>query len=287
VIETAFRLVATDLDGTLLRADKTVSERTVGVLQRVRERGMIVALVTGRPPRRARIVAREVGIDGLAICCNGGIVLDLATGDIVHHDMMPGEVAQRLVAAIRAAIPDICFATERGMEFGHEPAYATISAVLENETPLTGDAHALCTAGVTKLIVRHPTMPLPDLLAAVHAVTGDAATVTHSGAPFIEVSASGITKASALAHLCDRFGIAPAEVIAFGDMLNDLPMLAWAGRSVAVANAHPDVLTAVDEVTATNEDDGVAVVLERLLIHPNSTSIPDDSRVSIIRHGKE
>ena len=89
--------------------------------------------------------------------------------------------------------------------------------------------------------------------------------MTHSGAPFVEIAAAGITKASALASLCAQLGIASSQVIAFGDMPNDLPMLQWAGHSVAVANAHPDLLAMVDEVTATNEDDGVAVVLERLL----------------------
>lgn len=259
------RLIATDLDGTLLRTDKTVSARTVDVLRRVREAGIIVALVTGRPPRMVRRMAAEIGVSGLAVCCNGGIVYDLETSEIVHHDMMPGEVAQSLVVALRAAIPEVCFATERGVEYGHEPAYTTINTIHADDMPLTDDAHTLCAEGVTKLIVRHPTMPVPDLFAAVHALIGDAATVTHSGAPFIEVSASGITKASALAHLCDRFGITPAEVIAFGDMPNDLPMLEWAGQSVAVANAHPDVLAAVAEVTHANNDDGVAHILEHLL----------------------
>ncbi|MDQ6601158.1 MAG: HAD hydrolase family protein, partial [Chloroflexota bacterium] len=131
--------------------------------------------------------------------------------------------------------------------------------------PLSGDAHALCAEAVTKLIVRHPELPLDDLLRISRVVAGEMAAVTHSGAPFVEISAAGITKASALAGLCDRLGIAPSQVIAFGDMPNDLPMLAWAGRSVAVANAHPDVLAVVDEVTTANEEDGVAVVLERLI----------------------
>ena len=115
------------------------------------------------------------------------------------------------------------------------------------------------------LIVRHPTMPIEDLWAITREIAGDAATATHSGAPFIEVSATGITKASALAHLCDRLGIAQSETIAIGDMPNDLPMLAWAGHSVAVANAHPEVRAAANEITASNEDDGVAQVLERLI----------------------
>jgi Cof subfamily protein (haloacid dehalogenase superfamily) len=260
----ACRLVATDLDGTLLRGDKTVSARTREALRGAQAAGIVVAIVAGRPPRTARVIAREIGVSGLAICCNGGIVYDLAADEILLDEMMPGEVAQRLVAEIRAAVPGVCFATERGLHFGHEPAYTATSTVFEDTEPLCDDAHALCAEGVTKLIVRHTTMPIEELWAVTREIAGDAATATHSGAPFIEVSATGITKASALAHVCDRLGIAQSATIAIGDMPNDLPMLAWAGHSVAVANAHPDVRAAVDEITASNEEDGVALVLERL-----------------------
>jgi len=259
------RLVATDLDGTLLRDDKTISVRTIAALRRAREAGMALVLVTGRPPRRLKIVAQELGVTGLAVCCNGAIVYDLAADAIVEHNTLTADLARQLVGALREAAPGVCFAVERGLVFGHEPAYAYSGQIAEDEPPLSADAHALCAEAVTKLIVRHPEVPLDDLLRISRVVAGEMAAVTHSGAPFVEISAAGITKASALAGLCDRLGIAASEVIAFGDMPNDLPMLAWAGRSVAVANAHPDILAAVDEVTATNEDDGVAVVLERLI----------------------
>ncbi len=263
--ETVFRLVATDLDGTLLRDDKTMSVRTIAALRRVREMGIALVLVTGRPPRRLKIVARELDVTGLAICCNGAIVYDLAADAIVEHNTLAADVARQLVVALRKAAPGVCFAIERGVVFGHEPAYAYSGQIVEDEPPLSADAHMLCAEAVTKLIVRHPELPLDDLLRISRGVAGEVAAVTYSGAPFVEISAAGITKASALAGLCDRLGIAASQVIAFGDMPNDLPMLAWAGHSVAVANAHPDVLTTVDEVTAANEDDGVAVVLERLL----------------------
>lgn len=259
------QLVATDLDGTLLRDDKTISARTREALRRVQEAGMALVLVTGRPPRRLKIVAQELGLTGLAVCCNGAIVYDLAADAIVQHDTLSSETARQLVAALREAVPGVCFAVERGLVFGHEPTYTAMSLVPDHDPPFSGDAHELCAEAVTKLIVRHPEMPIEELWRISREIVGETAATTHSGAPFVEIAAAGITKASALAGLCDRLGITSSQVIAFGDMPNDLPMLAWAGRSVAVANAHPDVLAAVDEVTASNEDDGVAVVLERLL----------------------
>lgn len=262
---THFCLIATDLDGTLLRDDKTISARTIAALRRVQEAGMTLVLVTGRPPRRLKSIAQELGVTGLAICCNGAMLYDLATDAIVQHTTLSSDVARQLVVALRGAAPGVCFAIERGLIFGHEPAYAYSGQIAEEEPPLSADAHALCAEAVTKLIVRHPDLPLDDLLRISRGIAGEMAAVTYSGAPFVEIAAAGITKASALMGLCAQLGITSSQVIAFGDMPNDLPMLQWAGHGVAVATAHPDVLAMVDEVTATNEDDGVAVVLERLL----------------------
>jgi len=136
---------------------------------------------------------------------------------------------------------------------------------MDDTDPVFDDAVGLCGSGVTKLIALHPTWSIDDLLRVTLDLAGESATVTHSGAPFVEIAAPGVTKASALAALCTRLGIAPADVVAFGDMPNDLPMLAWAGHSVAVANAHQEVIAAASEVTLANDEDGVAVVLERVL----------------------
>jgi len=262
-MSTAIRLVATDLDGTLLRTDGTVSERTRRAIARARAAGIVVVLVTARPPRILRTMARQAGVTGLAICCNGAIVYDVATDEIVGHTPLAAATAQRLVAALRATAPGVCFAVERGLLFGQEPRYAALAPIAGDHTPLIADAAALCAEGVTKLIVLHPGIPLQDLLRAARAAGGDEAIVTHSSTLFVEVSAAGVTKATALRGLCLRLGIDAARVVACGDMPNDLPMLDWAGHSVAVANAHPDVLATADEVALSNDEDGVARVLER------------------------
>jgi hydroxymethylpyrimidine pyrophosphatase-like HAD family hydrolase len=110
------------------------------------------------------------------------------------------------------------------------------------------------------------------LLPLAQAVAGADAVVTRSGLELLEISAAGVTKASALRQLCDDLGIGAAEVVALGDMVNDLPMLRWAGRAVAVANAHPDVLAAADEVIGGNADEGVAAYVERLLAQLGDTA---------------
>jgi Cof subfamily protein (haloacid dehalogenase superfamily) len=278
VAERRFRLIATDLDGTLLRGDGTVSARTLAALAAARAAGLIDVLVSGRPPRTLRPVAERVGATGLAVCCNGAIVYDLAGAAIVHHATMPAEVAQALVAALLRAAPGVCFAVERGLEFGCEPAWLAHRPLRRDPVPWQAAALALCAEPLTKLIALHPALSVEELHQITTAHADGQVTVTYSGAGFLEIAAAGVDKASALRWLCDRHGIAPAEVIAFGDMPNDLAMLRWAGRAVAVANAHPAVLAAAHEVTRASDEDGVAVVLERLLAPSSAGDAPDRRR---------
>lgn len=257
-------VIATDLDGTLLRNDSTISPRTRTALDLSLAAGIGIVLVTARPPRRVLALVDKLGVDGLAICTNGALVYDLTNRSVLRESKISAEGAQQLVLALRAAIPGCCFAVEIGLRYGQEPDYAIDSPHDDADLRL-GDALALCAEGVTKLIVRHRAHPLDDLVRLASEVVGDLGVVTHSGAPFVEVSAPGVTKATALAALCADLQIPAAEVLACGDMPNDLPMLAWAGWAVAVANAHPAVLAAADLITASNEEDGVARVIEAVV----------------------
>jgi len=122
----------------------------------------------------------------------------------------------------------------------------------------------LLSADVVKLLARHEELGSDELLSLAKSAVPEGAELTHSSSDgLLEISAAGVSKASGLATVCAELGVAADDVVAFGDMPNDLPMLAWAGTGVAVANAHPEVLAAADEVTASNDDDGVAAYLSR------------------------
>src|SRR5690606_6731361 len=127
-------------------------------------------------------------------------------------------------------------------------------------------AHVLAEPSL-KLILRHSELAVDAVADRLARLGLDGFEVTRSGAPFLEVMAQGVSKAWGLARLCDRLGITAEEVVAFGDAPNDVELLTWAGRGVAVANAAEVTRTAADEVTASNEDDGVAGVLEQLVGH--------------------
>lgn len=257
------RLVATDLDGTVVRSDGTVSERTRAVLARVEEAGALLVLVTGRPPRWMAPVVAATGHRGLAVCANGALVYDLHREQVVRHRLLEPDAAAAVVEALRRELPGITFAVERAEGgFAREAGYRTRWP--GQDPAVVAPAEQLCTEGVAKLLARHEGLGADDLLAAARECVGALGTLTHSSTEgLLEISASGVTKATGLAALADERGIEPAEAVAFGDMPNDLPMLAWAGHGVAVANAHPDVLGAADEVTSSNDDDGVAAVLDR------------------------
>jgi Cof subfamily protein (haloacid dehalogenase superfamily) len=265
------RLVASDLDGTLLRPDETVSERTREAIAAVRRAGITLVLVTGRPPRALAPIAARIGVGGIAICANGAVVWDLDAGTMVDVTPLAADLAAGLVRELREAIPGVLFAVELEHGFGREAGWTDGTGpprprLVERQTPeaLEADALELVTGPVVKLLVRHPTLPFPEVARRARQAVGEQAVVTWAGTRLLEISAAGVTKAWALERLCARLGVRRQQVLALGDMENDLPMLAWAGHSVAVANAQPDVLDAADEVTASNLDDGVALVLERL-----------------------
>jgi len=260
------RMIATDLDGTLVRSDgRTIAARTRAALAAAEAAGLLVVLVTGRPPRWMSEVAEITGHTGLAICANGALLYDLHTAAVVDSHLLTPPMLRAVVQRLQAEIPDLRFGVEYGMTFAHEPEYRHGWAIGAPQARV-GPVDTIIDQAAAKLLARHPTLDPDELLRRAVLVLGEDATVTHSSDyGLLEISAYGVTKASALAELAGRHGIGPDGVIAFGDMPNDLAMLAWAGRAVAVANAHPDVLAAADEITGSNDEDGVAQVIERLL----------------------
>lgn len=257
------KIVACDLDGTLLRSDGTVSARTRTAIARVEAAGALVVLCTARPARWMRPLADALGHDGIAVCANGGVLWDLRSDSLIESFPLEPALSREVVRLLADALPGGSWAVERISGFGREPSYA--SRWPAPEDTVVASVHALVSEPVVKLMLRHDALLADALLERAQEVVGHLAELTHSnsGDGLLEISAAGISKATTLARLCEERGVGREAVLAFGDMPNDLPMLRWAGHSVAVAGAHPDVLAAADEVTAANDDDGVALVLER------------------------
>lgn len=257
------RLVATDLDGTLVRSDGSVSPLTRQVLAQVERLGVPVVFVTGRPLRWAREVFDHVGEHGLAVVANGALVWDVAADRPRLERAVPAQVGVGVCEQIRAAVPGTAFAVETLAGIALEPGFMERYPVPEGSArrPLA----ELFDQPVLKVLARHEELTPQEFWDAAAAVAGDRLTITwSSSSALLEISAAEVTKASTLALLCAEMGVAPAEVVAFGDMPNDLPMLGWAGTSYAMAQAHPTVVEAADHVAGPHDDDGVAHALRAL-----------------------
>ena len=257
------KLVATDLDGTLLHSDGSVTDRTRRVLAALEEQGVTVVFVTGRPIRSMDALWEHVGGHGLAVCSNGGIVYDVHAREVARARTIPVQTGLEVARLLRQAEPGVAFGVERTDGFGKEPGYLSRGAAPADLE--IGPLEELMTDGVVKLLARHEDRDPEAFWADVEDQIGHLVTTTWSSASaLVEISGLGVTKASTLEQLCAERGVAAEEVVAFGDMPNDLPMLAWAGTSYAMADAHPSVRELAGELAPSNDRDGVAVVLERL-----------------------
>jgi HAD superfamily hydrolase (TIGR01484 family) len=258
------RLIATDLDGTIVRSDGTISDRTVAAFTRAEQAGTRFVFVTGRPPRVMKTIAAAFGHRGTAICANGALTYDMAADTVIGQRLISPEDLAAAASALRAAIPGIGIAVEYSDGHAADEAYHAARPSVNAAIPRVTDDR-LFARPAAKLLGRHMGHTPDELLAAARPVLDGLVNVSHSnGKSLIEISAADVSKASALALLTASLGIGPESVVAFGDMPNDLPMLAWAGTSCAVANAHPDVLAAATHVIGSLTDDGVAAYLERL-----------------------
>jgi hydroxymethylpyrimidine pyrophosphatase-like HAD family hydrolase len=259
------RLIATDLDGTLLRPDGSVSDRTRRVLAGLADAGIELVFVTARPPRWVDHLADVVGAHGTVLCVNGAFVYDVPRRTVIEAHGIPAATVRAIAADLRRALPGVGFAAELPAGIRAEREYPA----LHPEDAPRDDAYWPIEAidqPVGKLLARSRQVPDEEFLRRVTEIVGPRALVTYSGGGGLaEIGPAGVTKGSALVHWCTGRGISRSDVWAFGDMPNDLPMLAWAGVSFAVANADPEVLAAAGHVCPSNADDGVACVLESLI----------------------
>lgn len=265
------RLIATDLDGTLLDPSSAVTPRTRAALDAARSRGIHVVPVTARQPIGLRAIAADAAFDGWALCSNGAYATHLTDGRMLFAEELPADTIRTLAEALRASVPGLLFASVRegGETLVAQHGYAEIADLSDHkrdpETMGGVPLEQVLAAPSLKLVIRHPELAPAALFDALRSLGLTGFEATLSGAPFVEVMAEGVTKATGLTRLCMHLGIDRTEVVAFGDALNDVEMLRWAGRGVAMADAEPLVQDAADETTASNADDGVAQVIERLL----------------------
>lgn len=260
------RVFATDLDGTLLRPDGTVSDRTRAAFHAAWDAGLDTVIVTARPPRWVDHLADLAGEHGIIYCANGAYTYDPRAQRVTENFGFTPDELTALIEDLRS-LPGTTLGAELPSGFWHEEHYP--SQPPEDQVgDLTGTiSDLLDIPEVTgKLLARSSRLSPDDFHARVEEIVGARAVLQVSCTDGLaELSPPGVSKADALTRFVRARGFAPADVWAFGDMPNDIPMLTWAGVGFAVANASEDVLAAADAVTLSNEEDGVAAAIERAL----------------------
>lgn len=271
-------VVATDLDGTLLRSDLTVSAYTRTVLRRLDETGVRHVIVTGRPASGCGPVFRALGYRGLAVCGQGAQVYDVDRDLLLTHTELDRAAAQAVVARLTRRVGRLHLAVVTSGPLGEFVIAPGFSRGDERElspfrlVPNEG----LWSQPIDKVLLRHDALSDWELAAEALAHCGPGLRVMHAGPGIVELLPAGFDKATGLAQVCAVLGATPSDVVAFGDMPNDVPMLQWAGHAVAMANGHPELRAVADEIAPSNDDDGVAVVLDRLL----HEALPEPSTTS-------
>lgn len=269
------KLVATDLDGTLLDGAGEVSLRTRAALTACWDAGIPVVGVTGRGPRLLDSVRDALAGRGIAVLAQGGYVVDLERNAVLRTVGLPRDVATRVIERIESVAGDLVVAVEDAAE--QAEAFTALRVQHGFDWPYPEPAHllprneVLPPGAVLKVFLRSSTTGQDELLALARRVVDPVeAELTHAGLGFIEVLPPGVTKATGLAVALRHHGVDPGSVLVFGDMPNDLPMIecvqAAGGRAVAVANAHPSVRAAAAELTGGHDADGVARYLEALVL---------------------
>ena len=264
------RMIATDIDGTMLRSDGSLSPRVKEALGRAVEAGIHVVPATGRPLMIARDVIRQVELDHFWVFANGAVTRHLGRDELIRGFWMDHHVARDLLDLLRQRLPRAGFALELEHEVAFEVGFERVVPIVPDQEPVDDLVAALDESAahwqrVQKILVYDLSLEIDELFARVSAAVGDRAAPSFSGLDFVELAVGRVTKATALELLARDLGIEADEVASFGDNHNDLAMLRWAGRGYAMANATDDARATADEVIGANDDDGLAVKIEELL----------------------
>ncbi|MGB3483895.1 MAG: HAD family hydrolase [Mycobacterium sp.] len=263
-------MIATDVDGTLLDENENVTPRTRDAVLAAVDDGATFVLATGRPPRWIAPVVDALGFAPLSVCANGAVLYDPATDKILSARELSTDLLGALAEIAMRVIPGAGLAVERVGRSAHDAATPQfVSSPGYEHAWLNPDntevsMEDLLSAPAVKLLIRKAGATSADMAAELvkHiGLEGDLTYSTNNG--LIEIVPLGISKATGVEEVAAPLGIDAAGIVSFGDMPNDIPMLRWSGRGVAMGNAHPEAVAAADEVTAPNSEDGLAQVLER------------------------
>lgn len=261
------RLVVSDLDGTLIRSDKTLSDRAAAAMRRLSEAGATVSLISARPPSGMLWVAERLGLDGVIGAFNGGTILR-TDGTILQRYVIPPKAAEGALAVLRQEPVTIWlfrggFWHASSLSDSHTPREI---ASTNQEPVLVGDIAGLSDSIDKIVAVTDDFALLARLETQLRKMLGSSANIVRSQPYYLDITAAEANKGDGVAALAALAGIPLTQTAVLGDQRNDLPMFARAGLSIAMGQAPEDVRLAADHVSLPADDDGVAHAIEEILV---------------------
>lgn len=256
------KLIAFDLDGTLLKSDKTVSKRTILEINRLKGLGTKIVICTGRPKRTAENVIKDLGLTEFAIMYNGAFIYNFQKEKEINCFGMSKEIVCHTIDTVKQHYPKAMAAIETRDGWYTDSQYykyRKLRSELLVEPTGVGNLENFITGNVIKLLFRHPNRISSELATALSSLDVHG---TWSFDGLLEVSNKDVTKANALRWLAQKLNIKAKDSAAFGDQNNDKEMLAWAGYGVAMDNAVAEAKEAADFITSSNDDEGISTVLK-------------------------
>ncbi len=265
------KLIASDLDGTIVNHDGRISDRTIKAFTKARDLGVEIFFVTGRPPRWMPEIKEAFGF-GNAICGNGAMLYDLMNDVVLEQWLIEVPDQLETIKRLRESIPEVSFAVESHSYFHREKAYIPRWDVGLDNIGVHSIEEVLKSPAL-KILARcsQQNLSSDEMLKIAQKALDGLVTVTHSNPhdSLLEISALNVSKGATLARMADRFGIEAKDCVSFGDNPNDFSMLSWCGRSYAMSSGHPDGAKYAKSIAGACEEDGVAIAIEALLELPS------------------
>jgi hypothetical protein len=255
--------IVTDLDGTIVRADETISTATLSACRSLRAQGIPVIAATARSPAGVRALTDLAPLLTLAVCCGGSLGYAPESASVLWRDTLQPDAVQALLSFVHAELPDAGVAVYDGESWRMTEAYVAIRRSRHNGPAAVLPMDAFGEVAACAMTLCHPVLRPAELIPLL-AERGIALSLSYAGPELVEIAPAGIDKASGVVRALREVGVPAEQAVAFGDMPIDIPMFTAVGRSVAMADAPPEVLAAATTVTATVQEDGFARALTRL-----------------------
>ena len=266
------KLVALDLDGTLLRSDKRLSKRAVEAIRETRRRGVRVVIASARPPRSVREIYEHLELDDVQVNYNGALIYDQLRRRNLYHRPLEANLVKRIVKVARRADRKLVVSVEILDKWytDHFDESLPTETSLKFFPDFVGPLESFVHIPATKLLLLAPPKRLEKVTKTIHAKFGPMIGMAVSDKHLLQIVHPRVDKGRAISKIARKYGVARQQVMAIGDAPNDRQMLKWAGLGVAVENAWPTVREAADVIVPSNDDDGVVVALEKFVLDARS-----------------